>query len=124
MVFASTANAALGEMTGSLAAFDTPRGSVSSELSDDGDTLTIRISGRFDFSLHEAFFVAFENQERTCLMYVVDLKDTDSIDSSALGMLLFVWEKLGGERAAIRLVGGSRQIQKSLKMANLGRLSQ
>lgn len=124
MFFASNAGTSMGEMTGSLAAFDTPRGSVSSRLSDDGDTLTISVSGRFDFSLHEAFFVAFGNQERSCLMYVVDLKDTDSIDSSALGMLLFVWEKLGGERAAIRLVGGSRQIKKSLKMANLGRLSQ
>ena len=60
MIFSIFANASYSEMTGSLAGYGRPKGSIETSLSSDGSTLTIKVVGRFDFSLHEAFRRAYE----------------------------------------------------------------
>ena len=46
---------------------------VISEVSEDGATLTIRISGRFDFSSHQDFRKAYESVAEPGGGYVIDM---------------------------------------------------
>ena len=62
--------------------------SVVSEVSLDGKKLTITVKGRFDFGSHQAFRDAYERFYKVPEVYVVDLKDTTYMDSSALDLLL------------------------------------
>jgi len=62
--------------------------SIQASMSTDSQVLTISVNGRFDFSAHQDFRNAYERGGLTPRQYVVDLQDTDYIDSSALGMLL------------------------------------
>ena len=63
--------------------------SLSTTVSPDGSTVTIAISGRFDFGIHREFRNAYEKAEVKSAnpKYVVDLGGTEYMDSSALGML-------------------------------------
>ena len=58
------------------------------QSTDSGNTLSIRVAGRFDFSTNVAFRGAYQGQERKGIKYRVDFGETDYMDSSALGMLL------------------------------------
>ena len=113
---------AMGEMTGSLAAYRAPKGTVNGALSSDGRTLTIAITGRLDFSLHESFGNLYLQQPATCVHFVVDFQDATSLDSSALGMLLLMRERLGGERSSIAFTGVNLPAGKTLQIANFNKL--
>ena len=95
--------------------------SVTSELSPDGQTLTIFISGRFDFASHQDFRKAYEVGGRE-LSYVVDLRGTSYLDSSALGMLLLLGDHAGGERSRVRLVNCCEDVRKILAISNFDKL--
>jgi ABC-type transporter Mla MlaB component len=60
------------------------------QRSDDDRVVTITISGRFDFDLHQEFRQAFEHAEDEEASYVIDLAQAEYMDSSALGMLLLL----------------------------------
>jgi anti-anti-sigma factor len=55
---------------------------------------------------------------------VVDLQATDYMDSSALGMLLVLRERAGGDRAQIRIVNCKPEIRRILDIARFGQLFQ
>ena len=74
---------------------------ISTQLSADGQELTIAIQGRFDFGAHQAFRDAYERVDGTPKRYQVDLQGTTYLDSSALGMLLLLRDHAGGEIAEI-----------------------
>lgn len=97
--------------------------SVTSELSPDGQQLTIFIPERFNFSSHQDFREAYEGvgPEQS---YVVDLRDTKYLDSSALGMLLLLRDHAGGERSRIRLVNCKRDVITILTISNFSKLFQ
>lgn len=92
---------------------------ILSSTAPDG-TLTLRVSGRFDFKLHGDF-------ERACAAapapsrYVVDLRGATYVDSSALGMLLLLRQRAGGEHADVTLVNAGPEIARVIECANLGR---
>ena len=54
--------------------------------------------------------------------YVVDLSDTEYLDSSALGMLLLLREHAGGESSKIEISQASDEVRKILDVANFGKL--
>jgi anti-anti-sigma regulatory factor len=54
--------------------------------------------------------------------YVVDLSLTDSIDSSALGMLLLLREKVGDDASRVVIHGGAGRPSEVLRLANFQRL--
>jgi len=95
--------------------------SVTSELSQDGTQLTIFITGRFDFASHQDFRNAYESLPKEC-SYVVDLKGTNYLDSSALGMLLLLRDHAGGERSQIELINCSSDVIKILTISNFSKL--
>ncbi|KAA8694773.1 STAS domain-containing protein [Pseudomonas caricapapayae] len=94
---------------------------VNSERSADGQTLTLYIEGRFDFNSHQAFRAAYEDYPQT-LSYVVDLRGTHYLDSSALGMLLLLRDHAGGDKAVVRLVNCTPDVLKILAISNFSKL--
>jgi len=62
--------------------------------------LTIAIDGRFDATSLDDFRKCYEDYNSSSVgSYVVDLKDTIYLDSSALGMLLVLRDFAGGDQA-------------------------
>lgn len=94
---------------------------VTSERSADGQTLTLYIEGRFDFQSHQAFRAAYEDYPQT-LNYVVDLRGTHYLDSSALGMLLLLRDHAGGDKAVVHLVNCTPDVLKILAISNFSKL--
>ncbi|QJD58831.1 STAS domain-containing protein [Pseudomonas sp. gcc21] len=95
---------------------------IQASHSTDGQVLTIRVSGRFDFSVHQAFREAYERSGLTPQRYVVDLQDTDYIDSSALGMLLLLRDHAGGDEALIQIVHCNPDVRKVFSISNFEQL--
>jgi len=93
--------------------------SIRSHLSPDGDTLNIYVGERFDFSVHQAFRAAYDQPNLPRLRIRVNLRDTRYMDSSALGMLLVLRERAGGERADITLSGVTPGIFQVLSISRL-----
>lgn len=91
---------------------------TSSEL---GDTVTIHVSGRFDFSTHQDFLSAYKAHPKGEKQFVVDLSGAEYMDSSAMGMLLQLREH-GDKSAPIRLTNGNEGIQEILRIANFHKL--
>jgi anti-anti-sigma factor len=95
--------------------------SVTSARSPDKHKLTIKIKGRFDFNKHQDFRGAY-HLETNVKQYVVDLKETNYLDSSALGMLLLLRDHAGGEKADVRLENCSADVKKILTISNFTKL--
>ncbi|PKH23190.1 anti-anti-sigma factor [Pseudomonas sp. 43NM1] len=92
--------------------------SVVTELTPDGQKLTIVISGRFDFAKHQEFRESYENLQPKPESFEVNLKDATYLDSSALGMLLLLRDHAGGEDANIKLSYASADVRKILAISN------
>ncbi len=91
-------------------------------VSPDGKTVTIRIQGRFDFNLHKEFRDAYGGEAADASHYVIDFKDTEYMDSSALGMLLLLREHAGGIPERVRLVNVNPELRKILEISNFHHL--
>lgn len=96
--------------------------SVVTEISDDGKKLTISIKGRFDFGRHQEFRESYEKFHKQPETYVVDLKDTTYLDSSALGMLLLLRDYAGGEDADVSVTNCGADVRKILAISNFDKL--
>lgn len=88
----------------------------------EGKELTIKIEGRFDFSALQAFRNAYEKVLPVPERFIIDLKDSDYLDSSALGMLLSLRDHAGGDAAKIRVIGANSDIKKILMITKLDEL--
>ncbi|MDX2012912.1 MAG: STAS domain-containing protein [Myxococcaceae bacterium] len=82
--------------------------------------MTLRISGKFNFSCYKEFQDAVSGPVPT--RYVIDLSRADYIDSSALGMLLLLREKVGEDASRVVIRSGSGQPSEVLRLANFQRL--
>lgn len=96
--------------------------SVTTNLSEDGKTYTIAIDGRFDFNLHQQFRTAYEQVDPKQVHYRIDLKETEYMDSSALGMLLLLRERAGGDQSEIDIVNCPSEIRNILTISNFHQL--
>lgn len=92
--------------------------SVVTEVSPDGQKLTISIKGRFDFAKHQAFRESYEHLHPKPDFFEVNLKEATYLDSSALGMLLLLRDHAGGENAEIRLTHANTDVRKILAISN------
>jgi anti-anti-sigma factor len=94
---------------------------ITSTLSEDQVTVTIKVAGRFDFSTHQDFVQTFKIYPKGEKVYVVDLAGTDYVDSSAMGMLLQLREyNRPGE--SVILANGNETVTDVLRIANFGKL--
>ena len=95
---------------------------INMTVSDDGNKVTISVAGKFDFQLYDEFRASYADTAGQGIDYVVDLSDTDYLDSSALGMLLLLREHAGGEASNIEITQASPEVRKILDVANFGKL--
>ncbi len=95
---------------------------VEKKFSDDGKVLTISISGRFDITVYKDFGDAYKDKVDSVSKWVIDMASTEYVDSSALGMLLMLRERAGGESADISIVNTSDGVRKIFETANFNKL--
>ena len=84
--------------------------------------LSIKIGGRFDFSVHKEMREATNLMESGVKKIEVDLSGTDYLDSSALGMLLVLRDKVPGDKKGISIKGAKAEVKKILEIANFDKL--
>lgn len=95
---------------------------ISVRVSDDKQGATIKMVGRFDFGCHQDFKHAYSQFDPMSARITVDLSATDYMDSAALGMLLVLRERAGGDASDITLKGCSADIQKILDVSRFAEL--
>ena len=95
---------------------------INTMVSETGNKVTISVAGKFDFQLYDEFRASYADTAGNGVEYVVDLSDTDYLDSSALGMLLLLREHAGGESSNIEITQASPEVRKILDVANFGKL--
>jgi HptB-dependent secretion and biofilm anti anti-sigma factor len=95
--------------------------SISSFLSEDSNSVTIKVAGRFDFSTHQDFVQVYKGYPKGEKSFVVDLSGAEYMDSSAMGMLLQLREyNRQGENVV--LINGNEAVKDVLRIANFGKL--
>ncbi len=85
------------------------------------NTVTIQVTGRFDFATHRDFLNAYKDYPKGEKQFVVDLSGTEYMDSSAMGMLLQLREH-GSKNRPVELVNGNEGIREILRIANFDKL--
>lgn len=95
---------------------------ITSLLSSDKKELTIGVQGRFDFGSLQAFRDAYEKVAPDPERYIVNLKEADYLDSSALGMLLALRDHAGGDTASIIIRDAIPDVKKILTITKLNEL--
>lgn len=92
-------------------------------LKEAGKTV-IKLNGRFDFNTHREFRAAYEPlvSDADIQAVIVDFSGVDYLDSSALGMLLMLRDKLGGAGKEVALTGVRGNVKQVLDIANFGKL--
>ncbi|MGR9114518.1 MAG: STAS domain-containing protein [Gammaproteobacteria bacterium] len=94
---------------------------VQIKMNSEKNEMNIKVSGRFDFSVHQEFRKASELNTAVKAV-IVDLQTTDYIDSSALGMLLILRDKVSNDRNSIRIINAKPEVKKILQIANFDQL--
>jgi anti-anti-sigma factor len=94
---------------------------ITSSESDDGRTVTIHVAGRFDFATHQEFMQAYKAYARGEKSYIVDLKNAEYLDSSAMGMLLQLRD-YSTDDSNIELANGNDAVIEILRIANFDKL--
>lgn len=96
--------------------------SVVANTSDDGNTLIVKISGKFDISLSKTFGDSYENKIHSVSKVVLDMADVQHIDSSGLGMMLMLRERFGEDKEKIEIVNAGSNVAKIFELTGYGRL--
>lgn len=95
---------------------------LTSSVSEDGQTVTIKVSGRFDFSVHREFREVYKGMDVSTKKFVVNMQGAEYMDSSALGMLLLLREQAGGDNADIRITNCNEEIKNIFAVSNFHRI--
>jgi anti-anti-sigma factor len=94
---------------------------MSVTTSTNGNQHTIKINGRFDFSVQSQFRQAYEEAPSNS-NFVIDFSATDYMDSSALGMLLLLRDYAGGDNAKVELARCGTEIKNIIEISNFQKL--
>lgn len=96
---------------------------ISSNYSASTDTLTIKVVGQFDYDSHQDFKEAYTSLPSSARRkYIIDLAKVDYMCSAALGMLLILRERVGGDAAKITLQGANEDVLKILEVSRFEQL--
>lgn len=90
----------------------------------EGSMAIVKLNGRFDFNAHREFRTAYDPliADAGVASVLVDFSAVDYLDSSALGMLLMLRDKLGGVNKDVTLSGVKGNVKQVLDIANFGKL--
>ena len=94
------------------------------QVQHDGSVSTIAISGRFVFDLHRTFRDAYEgaNSRPEIKLIQLNMSNVEYLDSSALGMMLLMRERVEMAGKKIVIKGVSPFVGAILKTANFEKL--
>jgi len=96
--------------------------SISSKLIEHEKKLIIALDDRFDFSCHDEFRDTYRSLDLGQLEIIVDFARTEYIDSAALGMLLVLRERAGGDSAKIILKSCQPSVRQIMDITRLNKL--
>jgi anti-anti-sigma factor len=84
------------------------------------ETAVIRLTGRFDFGGYREFKRCYEQAlgEPAIQKIDIDLRGVDYLDSSALGMLLLLWEKADARSLPVTLLHCGGIVREILDVAS------
>src|SRR5574343_1997251 len=99
---------------------------MQASILNEGGKAVIKLVGRFDFNTHREFRASYEPlvTDAAVRTVVVDFSGVEDLDSSALGMLLMLRDKLGGANKEVALTGVRGNVKQVLDIANFGKLFQ
>ena len=99
---------------------------MQTNITNEAGKATISLNGRFDFNTHREFRGAYEPLLGDSVVRTVwvDFSGVDYLDSSALGMLLMLRDKLSGVNKDVALTGVRGNVKQVLDIANFGKLFQ
>lgn len=92
------------------------------EYSNDGKQFIVHVKGKFDFGMVQQFRQAYSELRESSDTVVVDFRETEYIDSCALGMLLNMRKSLGTDDKSIHLVNCRPEIRNILEIARFDKL--
>lgn len=95
---------------------------VTNRFSDEEKKLVISIQERFDFSLHQQFRDSYKDVTTKDLTFVLDLSQTEYMDSSALGMILLLKDHVQACAGQLLISKPSDTVRKILEIAQFQRL--
>lgn len=84
--------------------------------------VTIEVDGNFDIGCYDEFNRALNENLNSASHFIINLVKTTYMDSSALGMLLLLREKTGGDAAKVEFVNANAEVMKILKVAKFDQL--
>ena len=84
-------------------------------------SVIISIHDCFDFGVHKEFRASYKDREDSN-SYVIDMKNVNYIDSSALGMMLLLHEHAAAHKGKVLIKNCNPEIKKILTIANFDRL--
>ncbi len=96
--------------------------SVTREFSADQKQLIISIKGKFDFSLVQEFRQAYSHIGESEPLVIIDLRETEYLDSSALGMLLNMRKSLGSTVKGIHLINARPEVKRILDISRFEKM--
>ncbi|MCX7207211.1 MAG: STAS domain-containing protein [Proteobacteria bacterium] len=90
----------------------------------EGDVGRVVLSGQFDFSAHREFRQVCETliSNPSIKEVLVDFQNVNYLDSSALGMLLLLKEKIGAASKSLALVNCRESVKQVLDIACFGKI--
>jgi anti-anti-sigma factor len=83
--------------------------------------ITIAVEGHFDFRLVTEFRRAY-NAIQDPLKVIVDLKKTDYIDSSGLGILIYLRKHFNCKKEDIHLINCNNEVTKTFIIARFNKM--
>ena len=92
--------------------------SINAEFSDNKSIYTIFINGDFNFSMLREFKNSYAVADVADAKVIIDFRETDMIDSSALGMLLNMQKDLNKEDQEITIINSKDFVRKILTITN------
>lgn len=92
--------------------------SINTEFSENKSVYTIYINGDFNFSMLQDFKNSYAAPDVPAAKIVVDFRDTEMIDSSALGMLLNMQKELDKADQEITIINSKDFVKKILTITN------
>jgi len=91
-------------------------------ISTDKNQVTIVIKNNFDFSLHQHFRDSYAGCDSPKTTFILDLSNTEYMDSSALGMILLLKDHAESIDGEVVIHNPSDAVFKILEIAQFHRL--
>jgi len=95
---------------------------INTTFNENEKVYTITVDGDFSFSLLHEFRNAYSSKEAEAASNVIiDMRKTDTIDSSALGMLLNMQTHLNKKDGEIKIINCNRVVGNIFNITNFGK---